>query len=151
MSVRVRNVSPFCIGIDVPGVGHVKHGEEVDVPEWGGKILLRCMTGKDLAAYNKSMLDIKGGTATYNPTNGLAKLLARAICDGEGRRVFSEADIDELGNKDGQVLERIAKVARRLNRLDGESADDLKKNSPPTTASASIAATPLPSAEPIAS
>ena len=33
MSVRVKNVSPLVIGIDVPGVGHVKHGEEVDVPE----------------------------------------------------------------------------------------------------------------------
>ncbi len=33
MSVRVRNVSPFVIGIDVPGVGHVPHLAEVDVPE----------------------------------------------------------------------------------------------------------------------
>ena len=119
--------------------------EEVAVPEWGGTVYVRCMTGKDLAAYNKSMLDIKGGTATYNPSNGLAKLLARSLCDADGKRLFSEADIDELGNRNGVVMERIAKVARRLNRLDGESVDDLKKNSPPTTALGSTAATPSPS------
>lgn len=39
-TVRVRNVSPFMIPIDVPHVGTVEHGAEADVPAADAEALL---------------------------------------------------------------------------------------------------------------
>lgn len=105
----------------------------VDVSKWipDGEIRIRVMSGEQHDAYEKSLLKItvKGNKVTQEPdiSNRTAKLLARCICDAEGRSLFSEKQIDELGKKNGPMLRHLAKEATELNGLD-KSVEDLAKN-----------------------
>lgn len=117
--------------------------EEVDVPEWGGVIRIKVMSAAELDSYEKSLVEIKSFKEQKpNITNRRAKLLVRCICDEEGRRLFNDAQTDDLGRKNGLILERLHKVAQRLNKIDDESVEELKKNYAATLTSDS--ATDLP-------
>lgn len=110
--------------------------EEVEVPEWGGIVRIKVMSASELDGYEKSLVDLKSFKEQKpNIANRRAKLLVRCLCDEEGRRLFNDAQTDDLGRKSGLILERLHKVAARLNKIDDESQEELKKNSAPTPAS----------------
>src|SRR5262249_54462608 len=59
--------------------------EEVDVPEWGGTVLVRGMTGRERDAFEVSMLTPgRGGRGTLGTVNMRAKLVARCGVGGGG-------------------------------------------------------------------
>jgi hypothetical protein len=99
--------------------------EEVEVPEWGGTIMVGAMTGTDRDAFEESIL-LEDGKA--NLQNMRARLAACCIVDQEGRRLFSLHDIEALGKKSAKALERVTKVAQRLNRLGDTQLEEIKGN-----------------------
>src|SRR5690625_2150066 len=96
--------------------------ELVPVPEWGGAIYVRGMSGTERDAFESSLVQertIRKGrrqetTRETDLRNFRAKLCARTICDAEGKLLFNEADINALGNKSAAALTRVVEVARRL-------------------------------------
>jgi hypothetical protein len=103
--------------------------EDVDVPEWGGMVRIAVITGTDRDAYEASMYEMKGKEIKLNRDDMRAKLLARAIVDENLKRIFTDADIRELGKKSSKVIERLFTVAQRLNGMTDESVKELEKNS----------------------
>ena len=101
----------------------------VSVHEWGGEVLLRTMTGTDRNAYEQSLIRVHGNQAVPNMANASAKLLARCIVGEDGERLFTEAEIVELGKKSAAVLNRLADVAAEMNGLTDEAVEDLAGNS----------------------
>lgn len=106
--------------------------EVVPVPEWGGEVRLRVMSGTELDAYEKSLvkISVKGNKIEQQPdqTNARCKLLARCICDSQGKLLFSAADIEALGRKSKDALDRLHSAAIKLNGLN-RSLEDREKNS----------------------
>jgi hypothetical protein len=79
---------------------------EVDVPEWGGTVKVRPLNGAERDRFEASLrkerrrADGKEGTELVaNTDNMRAKLVARAVVDDDGKRVFTDADINALGEK----------------------------------------------------
>lgn len=103
--------------------------EDVDVPEWGGMVRIAIITGTDRDAYEASMYEMKGKEIKLNRDDMRAKLLARAIVDENLKRIFTDADIRELGKKSSKVIERLFTVAQRLNGMTDENIKELEKNS----------------------
>jgi hypothetical protein len=103
--------------------------EDVDVPEWGGMVRIAVITGTDRDAYEASMYEMKGKEIKLNRDDMRAKLLARAIVDEDLKRIFTDADIRELGKKSSKVIDRLFTVAQRLNGMTDESVKELEKNS----------------------
>ena len=105
--------------------------ETVRVPEWDRKggpqawIRIRGLTGKERDRYETSITTGKGRDQTINARNARAKLLVMAIIDGEGKRMFSEEDINALGNKSASALERLFDVARKLSGLTVQDIETL--------------------------
>lgn len=100
--------------------------ETVAVPEWGGELIIRGLTGRERDAYEQSL--IRGrGVVDYD--NARAKLLVRCIIDESGERVFTEDDADALGRKAGAVLDRLFSVAARLSGLGPGDVEELMGNS----------------------
>lgn len=98
--------------------------EPVEVPEWGGTIHVRAMSGTDRDAFEASMIDgRKGGSDTAHLRNIRARLMVLTACDGKGERLFTDEDAIVLGRKSSKALDRVFAVAQRLNGL---SADDVK-------------------------
>jgi hypothetical protein len=101
--------------------------EEVDCPEWGGSVLIRRMTGKDRDSWEASIYEIKDGKPKQDFTNMRAKLVARTMVDDKGQRLYADTEADVLGNRSALVLDRLFKVAQRMNGM-GTEAEEIAKN-----------------------
>lgn len=100
------------------------HKELVEVPEWGGEVYIRTMTGTERDAFEVALLaDGQTGAA-----NVRAKLLARCLCDADGGRLFDDRDIAALGKKSASALDRCFSVAQRLNGFTKGDVEELAGN-----------------------
>jgi hypothetical protein len=102
---------------------------EVDVPEWGGTVLVRGMTGKERADYVATTVLTRGRQTVTDWSNLQAKLVGRCIVDEDGKRLFADADIEELGNQSAAALERVFDVAAKASGLSNEDMEQLAGNS----------------------
>lgn len=103
--------------------------EDVEVPEWGGQVRVKSLTGKERDALESSMIVGKGKNANVNLNNLRAKLVARSVVDEDGKRIFTDDDIAALGAKSAAALTRVYEVAQRLSGITQEDVDELTKNS----------------------
>ena len=104
--------------------------ESVTVPEWGGDVLVRTMTGADRDAFEASMITtLPDGTRKPNMTNMRAKLVALTVVDQAGNRVFDVSDVDRLSLKSASALERVFNAAQRINGLGAQAEETAAKNS----------------------
>jgi hypothetical protein len=99
--------------------------ETLNVPEWGGEVIVSAMSGHDRDAFEASIVRADGRT---DMANMRAKLVAACVVDEAGNRLFQPADIEALGGKSSSALDRIVSVAQRLNRLGDQQLEELKGN-----------------------
>jgi hypothetical protein len=105
--------------------------ETVAVPEWGGEVLVRGMTGTERDAYEQAMIEQRRSTGrTISLENARARLCAYTIIGEDGKRLFREQEIEALGAKCASALDRVYQTAARLSGLRGEDVEELRKNSP---------------------
>lgn len=128
--------------------------QEVDVPEWGGTVLVRALSGEDRDAFEASLTmrrpvlvgPNKGQMENVpDPSNVHAKLVARSIVDENGKRVFTDADIALLGAKSSAALQRLWDVAAELSGLTDGAAEDAEGNSAPVPSDGSTSDLPATS------
>lgn len=119
---RGRNVSTLTRDA-ILGVQDLKT-ERVPVPEWGGDIYVRGMSGAERDAFEQSLMV----GDKFTPDNVRARLAARCICDEKGERLFSDADIVVLGAKNAAALDRVYDVAQRLSGIGKKDLDAAIKN-----------------------
>lgn len=100
--------------------------EEVSVPEWGGTVLVRALSGAERDAYESGIVTVSNsGTQRVNLANLRARLVAMACVDAEGKRLFSDEDAAALGDKSAAALERVFDAARRLSGLTEGDVEEL--------------------------
>jgi len=103
--------------------------EVVDVPEWGGKVLIRGMTGAERDKFEESVMVTRGNNRELNLRNFRAKLVALSIVDPVTKeRMFSDNEIAELGKKSARALQRVFEAALRLNGMTDQSVEELTKS-----------------------
>lgn len=99
--------------------------EDVPVPEWGGEVRVRMLTGEERDAYEASMVELKkDGSAKANRDNVRARLLILCIVNEQGEQMFNRADIKLLGRKSAKALER---VIEKVNELNGITEKDIEE------------------------
>lgn len=97
--------------------------EKVDVPEWGGFVYIKTMSGTARDAFEAEMLNVK-----KEDRNIRAAMAAHTVCDESGELLFSEQDIVKLGKKSSAALDRILEVSQRLSGLSNDDVEELEKN-----------------------
>lgn len=102
--------------------------EVVPCPEWGGSVIVRGLSGTDRDSFERSMLDIRGDNAELNWTNFRAKLICRTVVDGDGKRLFTDADAATLGKKSALPIQRLFRVAQRLSGLGDDEVKELTES-----------------------
>ncbi|MFD7793641.1 phage tail assembly chaperone [Streptomyces sp. NPDC059759] len=108
--------------------------ETVPVPEWGGDVILRGLTGEEMDAYQASRRQIRNaGTKDQEivliQDNARANLLVKCIVDETGTRVFTDRDAGLLGAKNGKILDKLFDVASALSGLNDEEQEEMEGNS----------------------
>ena len=95
---------------------------DVEVPEWGGTVRVRMMTGGERDAFEAGTITRHGKKIEQNLVNIRARLVALCVVDEKGQRLFSEADAAALGQKSAAALNRVFNAAQQLNALTEEAA-----------------------------
>jgi len=103
--------------------------ETINIPEWGGDIIISEMTGKERDAWEGDILTAReDGDPELNSTNARAKLAIRSVVDEDGNCIFTNDDIDAVGELSASALSRIFNVASRLSKLTVEDMKELEGN-----------------------
>lgn len=112
--------------------------EDVEVPEWGGVVRVRSLTGKEKDEFERSLMVVeqrgKKTVAVPELENMRAKLAVLSMVDENGALLFSNDDIPWLTEKSASALDRVVKVAQylsRMNDVDFEEIKELLKNDRP--------------------
>lgn len=97
--------------------------EACHVPEWGGVVRLRVITGRErdrweAAAYKATE---KGGS-----TEGLkARLVIASAVDADGKPLFRNEDLAALQGKNAVAINRLFDAARKLNGIGDDEAREI--------------------------
>lgn len=99
--------------------------ERVSIPEWGGEVRVRMMTGTERDALGRSMLgaDGKPSMAGYD-----VKLVARCMVGEDGLPLFGPDEVEALGAKSAAALQRVYEVAERINSMSAASVETAQGN-----------------------
>lgn len=102
--------------------------ETVAVPEWGGHIRVRSLSGAERDAFEASITERHGKRVDVNLDNFRARLVALCAVDDAGAALFYPSDVVLLGEKSAAALQRVFNVCQRLNGLTNEDVEELVKN-----------------------
>lgn len=92
--------------------------EKLEIPEWGGFVYIRKMTGRErgeIEAYSRNGKDL---------TDFRALLAVRCVCDETGKRIFTDADQAVIGQKSAEALDRILLAVTKVNALGEQGVKD---------------------------
>lgn len=98
--------------------------EQVDVPEWGGHVFVKGMTGVARGHMEVAITEGRGEDREVNLSRLRAAIAAVTICNEDGELLFTTEDIAALNEKSAGALQRVFDVS---NRLSGTSKDDVKE------------------------
>ncbi len=96
---------------------------QVDVPEWGGAVYVRPMSGRDRDAYDLEMVQAGGKIE-----NMRARIAVRVVCDADGNLMFKPEDADALGKKSAKALDRIYAAMESTSKTTADGIAQLKKD-----------------------
>jgi hypothetical protein len=113
--------------------------EDVSVPEWGGEARVSVMSGTARDAFEDA---VSKARAAGEKPNFRARLAAASVVDEQGEPVFTEADIEALGKKSATALDRICKVAMRLNGMGAEGMKEIEGNTAGDRSASSTSGSP---------
>lgn len=103
--------------------------KRVEVPEWGGYVNVRTMTGAERDTFEADVFAGNGTDAKSNGKNIRARFLAAVLVDDDGKNIFSIEQAKELGGKSAKILDQLYDASMRLNHLTQADVEDLAKNS----------------------
>lgn len=113
--------------------------EAVAVPEWGEDAGVYVST---VTADARDELEAAMFAPGVAPADRLKRFRARiaslTIVDAAGARLFSEAEVEQLGRKSARALQRVVRVAERLNGFSASEVEEIAKNSEPGPRAGSI-------------
>jgi hypothetical protein len=105
--------------------------EEVDVSDtvWGGVVLVRELRGRERDEWEASLAVQHGKQMVPDVANMRAKLVARSVVGEDGEPLFSQQDVNALGELSAAALDRVFEVAARLSGLNEKDLEEMQGNS----------------------
>jgi hypothetical protein len=100
-----------------------KLSDPVPVPEWGGDVFVKTLTGTERDAFEDAYAENKMKAFR-------CRFLVLTLCDDKGQRLFEDADVAELGKKSSVVINRIFEAAWKHNAFTNEAVESLGEGSP---------------------
>lgn len=97
----------------------------VPVPEWGGEVRVRVMTSSER---DRFVVTSTNGAGKFSMDGATARLCGLCLVDDAGARLFTERELQKLGEKSSQAMQRVFDAACELNGLSEEGRGAVEKN-----------------------
>lgn len=103
--------------------------EDVPVPEWGGEVRILSLSGEDRDAYEAAIADAKqsGQGVTLRLQNFRSKLVAKAMVDGDFKRLYPDSKVKTLAKKNAAVIDRLWTKTQELSGMDKGTKDGVEE------------------------
>lgn len=104
------------------------------VPEWGGDVCIRELTGTERDSYEASIFT-PGGVASVNAkqktqridlSNARARLVALCLIDDNGQRLYKDNEIYALGKLNARGLDRVYDECRKLSGITDDDQAEIE-------------------------
>jgi hypothetical protein len=102
--------------------------EEVFVPEWDAHVRVKALSGRERDAFEASVVGLQGRNTVVKMDNIRAKLVSLCVVDEAGNRIFTDQDVEALGELNAAALDRIFTVAMRLAGLTAQDLEQMRTN-----------------------
>lgn len=104
--------------------------KKVFVESLGGDVLISSITAKEKEDFEEWVgKSVKEGTGNIR-----ARMISLSVVDDKGERMFSDADVAEIGNNQNSVIEPLYDEIMSFNKFGKKDREELEKNSEPTPA-----------------
>jgi len=100
-----------------------KLSEALPVPEWGGEVYIKTLSGTERDAFEDAYAENKMKAFR-------CRFLVLTLSDDKGQRLFADGDVGELGNKSSVVINRLFEAAWKHNAFTNEAVESLGEGSP---------------------
>ena len=102
--------------------------DKVEIPEWGGDLYVREITGAESLVFDSWMAENKDNKKVlgvgWHPI-----MVMLCACDDKGKRIFQDDDLELLKGKNKVVISRIAEKAIKINKMGADEIEEETKNS----------------------
>ena len=112
--------------------------ELVEVPEWGGSVYVRGLTAMERSEFENLMLGLENKRIKVGKSDDMTiqmdmrvlrvRLSALCMVDEKGNRLFGDDEVEALGRKSADALNRIFVVAQRLSGMTSDDVEDAAGN-----------------------
>ena len=103
--------------------------QTMTIPEWGGEVIIRTMTEADRSKIEASVIQQNGSNQSVNMERYKVKIVVASLVDEEGKRLFTQKNIDALRQKSARPINRIVNAAQKLNGISDDDVEELMGNS----------------------
>jgi len=110
-----------------------KLSEALPVPEWGGEVRIKTLSGTERDAFEDAYAENKMKAFR-------CRFLVLTLSDDKGQRLFEDGDVAELGKKSSVVINRLFEAAWKHNAFTDEAVESLGEGSPDGQSGGSISA-----------
>jgi hypothetical protein len=117
----------------------------LDIPALGGTVYVRGLTGKQRDLWEQWIVAGEGKNRVLKNVRG--KLLARTICDAQGKRLMEDTDADWIGDLSGAIVAPLYDLAAQLSGISEATKKDLERFSEAEGSGASSSDSPNGSAD----
>ena len=100
-----------------------KVSDPIPVPEWGGDVCCKTLSGTERDAFEESYSENKMKAFR-------CRFLVLTLCDDRGERLFDDSEVDALGKKSSVVINRLFEAAWKHNAFTTEAVEALGEGSP---------------------
>lgn len=104
-------------------------GKIHEVEAFGGTIYFKEFVPASRDAFEASLVVGKGKTARVSTVNIRSKMFCRCVCDKDGKLLFSDADVGEVGQLPGPEVEKVYQAMQEVNSISDEDIEELAGNS----------------------
>lgn len=111
----------------------VRLSDAIPVPEWGGDVFVKTLSGLERDAFEESYSEQKMKSFRV-------RFLVLTLCDDSGERLFADGDVESLGKKSSVVINRLFEKAWSHNAFTVEAVESLGKDSQTDQSVGSISA-----------
>ncbi len=101
----------------------------VDVPEWGGTVYVRAMSGAQRDEFDCVVASKTVDGKVTDPSGFKSLLVFMTACNNTGELMFCKDDEDALDGTSGAALERVALAAMEVNGMTPSSVKGMEENS----------------------
>jgi len=104
--------------------------EKVPVPEWGDDVYIKTLSGTERDQFEDAY-------SSEKMKNFRSRFLVLTLCDEHGARLFTDAEVDQIGSKRADIINRLFDRAWALNAFREADVEALGNGSPSDQSDAS--------------